>query len=185
MAPALIALGAIAPMVLRFLGKDNEADVADKVVAIGKELTGQDDAAKIAEALKASPELAARFQQMANELVIAEMSEETKRLAEVNATMRAELASGDAFVRRCRPFFMYVMAVTWALQILGLSVAIVLEPGRAAPLINAVSDLTTMWSIALAVVGVYVKVRSDDKKTAVGAPAPTALESIAGVLGKR
>ena len=183
--PALLALGELVPALLRFLGKENQAQVADKVVAIGKTLTGTDDPAGIVAAVKANPELLAKFQQMANEVVIAEMHEETVRLAETNATMRAELASGDPYVRRARPTFLYVMALTWGLQALGLTAAIALKPEYGAKLIAALADLTTMWSVALAVVGVYVKTRSDDKKTAAGAPPPTALESITGVFARR
>lgn len=177
-----LALASLVPSVLRFFGKENEAQVADKVVAAGKSLTGKEEPGEISEALKANPELLAKFQQMANEIVIAEMQEETKRLAETNATMRAEISSGDPFVRRARPTFLYVMALTWGIQAIGLTAAIVWKPEVGAKLIGSLADLTAMWSVALAVVGVYVKTRSDDKKVAAGRPAPTTLESLTSIL---
>jgi hypothetical protein len=185
MAPAIFALAALVPSLLRFLGKDNEAAVADKVVEVGKALTGKEEPAAIAEALKANPELLAQFQRMATEVVIAEMNEETKRLAETNATMRAEIASNDPFVRRARPAFLYAMALTWTLQMIGLMVAIALNPQQGAALITAAAGLTAMWSVALAVVGVYVKGRSDEKKVAAGKDAPSMLESIADMVGRK
>ena len=37
-------------------------------------------------------------------------------LAEVNQSLRTEVASQDAYVRRMRPTFGYLMALTWAAQ---------------------------------------------------------------------
>lgn len=181
----LLALAQVVPALLRFVGKENEAQVAEKAVAIGEVLTGKQDAGEIVEALKVNPELAAKFQAMANELVLAELQEETKRLEAVNATMRAEYASGDPYVRRSRPTFLYVMAFTWGLQMLGLTVAVALYPERGAELIKAAGELTFMWSVALSMVGVYVKGRSDEKKAAAGQAAPSALESIASIVRRK
>ena len=178
----LLALAQLVPSLLHFAGKDNAAAVADKALAIGQQLTGRQQPDEVVAALKASPELLAKFQEMANALAIAELQEETKRLAEVNATMRAESVSGDAYVRRARPTFLYAMAFTWAAQTIGLMVALAWKPDYGVQLLGQAAGLTTMWSVALGVVGVYVKTRSDDKKTAAGKPAPTTLESLSSLF---
>src|SRR5690606_29212264 len=42
-------------------------------------------------------------------------------MAEINRTMRAETASDDVYVRRMRPTFGYVMAATWAAQMMAVA----------------------------------------------------------------
>jgi len=104
------------------------------------------------------------------------MQEETKRLEAVNETMRAESQSGDPFVRRARPALIWTMAVTWGIQMFCLSAAVLFYPEKAGALIKSIGELTSMWGIALGVIGVYFKARSDDKKTAAGVPAPSMFE---------
>jgi len=180
----LFGLGQLVPSLLRLAGKDNAAAVADKAVTAAKVLTGKEDPNAAIDAIKANPELLARFQQMANEIVIAELEAETRRLEAVNATMRAEVASADPFVRRARPSFIYAMAVSWSIQMLAISAAIIIDSTSAGTLISAATGLTGMWAVALAVIGVYFKSRSDDKKVAAGMEAPSMLSSI-GALMKR
>ena len=94
-------------------------------------------------------------------------------LAEVNATARIEAQSEDPYVRRMRPTFGYVMALTWALQMAAVAWAIVVEPKDAGRIVEALGALSLMWSVGLSVLGVYVFKRSADKALAAGhAPTP-------------
>lgn len=106
-------------------------------------------------------------------------------LREVNATIRAETQSEDAFTRRWRPFFGYVAAATWGLQAAAIAFAIAYAtavPGRAADILPALAQLmgamTVMWGIALSVLGIQVVQRSRDKALAAGAPPPTLFEML-------
>ncbi len=85
-------------------------------------------------------------------------------LSEVNATMRAEAASSDAYVRRMRPTFGYLMAVTWAAQMLGLAYIVVFETEKAANVLNSMEALSTIWAMGLSLLGIYVYKRSEEKK---------------------
>lgn len=120
-------------------------------------------------------------------------ADETKAvLAEVNATIRAESQSEDAYTRRWRPTWGYVTAFTWALQTVAI-VACLLGAvwatiqGKAdvvtALLTGAASlagALAVQWSVALAVLGVAVAKRSEDKAVAAGnQPAPGILGALA------
>ncbi|CAK0739988.1 Ribokinase [uncultured Gammaproteobacteria bacterium] len=87
---------------------------------------------------------------------------------EINQTMRAEAASGDAYVRRMRPTFGYIMALTWLVQMGALAWVIVANPGQAGGVINAMSSLATIWTVGLSVLGIYVYQRSTEKKLAGG-----------------
>lgn len=113
-------------------------------------------------------------------------------LTEINATIRAEAQSEDAYTRRWRPTWGYVTAATWALQ----AVAVVACMGGAVyAAIQGRGDvveklltgaaalagaLSIQWSVALAVLGVAVSKRSDDKAIAAGErPAPGLLGALA------
>jgi len=106
-------------------------------------------------------------------------------LREVNATMRAEAQSDDAFTRRWRPFFGYVTAVTWGLQATAIAFAIVwatLTPEQSAAIFAGLSALmgamTVMWGIALSVLGVNAVQRSRDKAVAAGLSPPSMVEAL-------
>lgn len=97
---------------------------------------------------------------------MAEMELKTREvnLAEINESLRSEIASKDLYVRRMRPTFGYLMAFTWAAQMLGLAYVIVFDTGRAGEVLSAVSSLSAIWAVGLSVLGIYVYKRSEDKK---------------------
>src|SRR5690606_29712781 len=95
------ALGAIDNPVTKGAAKALEAvDAAIK--------GGQIDAEQIAEANRHAEKMA--------EL---ELSERGSSIAQINQSLRAEIASEDIYVRRMRPTFGYIMAVSWGAQMLG------------------------------------------------------------------
>lgn len=85
-------------------------------------------------------------------------------LSEVNQSLRAETASTDAYVRRMRPTFGYIMAFTWAAQMLAIAFVIVETPEKAQTVMTAMSNLDTVWTVGLSVLGIYVYKRSQEKK---------------------
>ncbi len=93
-------------------------------------------------------------------------SEEIKvSLSEINESLRAEIASQDKYVRRMRPTFGYLMAITWAAQMLGIAYIIIFDTGRAVSVVSAMASLSAIWGVGLSVLGIYVYKRSEDKKT--------------------
>ncbi len=68
------------------------------------------------------------------------------------------------FSRLMRPTFGYVMAFTWAAQMLALAYVMIFRTNEAAALINAMESLTTTWAVGLSVFGIYVYKRSEEKK---------------------
>lgn len=87
-----------------------------------------------------------------------------ENLSEINQSLRAEIASQDKYVRRMRPTFGYIMALTWAAQMLGIAYIITFEPQRAGYILNAMGSLSAIWAVGLSVLGIYVYKRSEDKK---------------------
>jgi hypothetical protein len=97
---------------------------------------------------------------------MAAMREETEqvRTRQINKSLRAEAASQDKYVRRMRPTFGYLMALTWAAQMLGVAYVLVFRTEQADIVLKAMESLSTIWAVGLSVLGVYVYKRSEDKK---------------------
>jgi Holin of 3TMs, for gene-transfer release len=92
-------------------------------------------------------------------------SEEYKTaISEVNASLRAEITSNDPYVRRMRPTFGYLVAVAWACQMLAIAFVIVETPEKAATVTASLSNLDTIWTVGLSVLGIYVYKRSQEKR---------------------
>ncbi|BAE53087.1 holin family protein [Paramagnetospirillum magneticum] len=168
MDPITIALGLaqFVPGLIRWIGGDDAekaAKVADQVVGVARSVTGRPDGQDALTAIKADPALALQMQQawLAHEIELAR--EETRQLAEINATMRVEAASDDGYVRRWRPTFGYAVALTWTATMGAISWAIVAEPAQAPSIIAALVNTSPIWGIALGVLGVAVVKRSQDK----------------------
>lgn len=156
--------------------------------AVGSLIAGalgvEDNPQAVANAVKSDPQAAVKLRrieaQHAQEMRRLQLEAETARLSEVNKTMRTEAAANDPFVRRWRPMFGYAVAATWILQSCGLVYAMVVKPENASEIINAITALTPMWGIALAVLGVNVTSRSKDKQVAAGQKPKGLLATLTG-----
>ncbi|MEX1306330.1 MAG: 3TM-type holin [Rhodovibrionaceae bacterium] len=104
-------------------------------------------------------------------------------LAEINATMRTEARSEDAYVRRWRPTFGYAVALTWTVQMGGLTYAVIVTPEYAGEIFTALGSLSLIWGVALSVLGINAVKRSQDKAVLAGQPLPGSLGGrIAGAI---
>ena len=161
--PALAQLGL--PLLLKAVGAGLEkidgpvaAQAAQAVRAVDAAVgDGSIPAASVAEANR-------HVERMAE----LESGDRRVALTEVNRSLRAEVASEDAYVRRMRPTFGYIMALTWLAQMLAIAWVIVTDPGQANMVITAMTSLGTIWTVGLSVLGIYVYKRSDDKRVAAG-----------------
>lgn len=92
---------------------------------------------------------------------------------EAAAAAPSQLPPGeDAYVRRWRPTFGYAVALSWLVMMLAVAWVVVHEPARAPEVIAALLDTTPIWGGALAVLGLSVVKRSQDKR--LPPPTPTA-----------
>lgn len=126
----------------------------------------------VVKALEADPSLLLKLKeaeiQQQTELSKLMIESETSKIVQINDTIRAELAIGDKFKSYWRPLFGYVMALTWGAVMLSATYQILFVPALAAATINALGQLTGLWSVGLAVLGINVWKRSDDKTVALG-----------------
>lgn len=99
-------------------------------------------------------------------------------LREVNETYRAELSSDDKYVRRMRPTFGYLLAFSWAAQMLGLAYIIVFETEKSVGVLSSMEALSAIWAMGLSVLGVYVYKRSEEKKISASALLGSAVRQI-------
>lgn len=123
-----------------------------------------DDVQKAMTAGEVSPEAVAEANRHIEKMAELDASTEQTTLTQINQSIRAEVASSDAYVRRMRPTFGYIMALTWAAQMFGLAFVMVAEPQYAGELISAMSSLGMIWTVGLSVLGIYVYKRSEEKK---------------------
>lgn len=117
-----------------------------------------------------SPEQMAEANRHAEAMAAAKAQEYSSALSEINQSLRTEVSSEDVYVRRMRPTFGYLMAFTWAIQMLGLAYVVTFETHRAAAVLGSMESLSTMWMVGLSVLGIYVYKRSEEKKTVVSIP---------------
>lgn len=173
---------AFVPGLARWLAGDRAGEVAEQVVEVAKQVTGIADPQQAIEAVRANAERQAELARALAPTLIAEYEAETRRLEAVNATMRGEAMSGDAYTRRWRPTLGYVVTAAWGLQMAATSWLIVRDPEKATAVIAALAGLSVMWSVALGVLGVGVTARSRDKQIAAGQEPATGL---LGALAQR
>lgn len=93
-----------------------------------------------------------------------EVEQASAHLTQVNQSLRAEIVSQDVYVRRMRPTFGYLMALTWAAQMFAVAYVIVFDPARSGEVMSAMASLTAIWSVGLSVLGIYVYKRSEEKR---------------------
>jgi phosphopantothenate synthetase len=111
-----------------------------------------------------SPEQLTEINRHVEKMQELESSERKDSIAQINESLRAEVASADPYVRRMRPTFGYIIAMTWAAQMFAIAYVIVFETNQAALVIEAVQSLGTIWAVGLSVLGIYVYKRSEEKK---------------------
>lgn len=182
--PLIPLLASVAPSIVKWAIGDKAGEVAQGVADIAMRVTGKDTPESAVDALKADPAKMIEFQAQMNAFEIAMYQEESKRIAEINQTMRIEAQSGDSYVRRMRPTFGYAMALTWATQMAAVSWVIVTDPASAGAVIAAMASLSTIWSVALAVLGVYSYGRTQEKKQAMAGEENKGFEVISALVDK-
>ena len=170
MDPISIALGLaqVVPTIVGWIAGDDAEEKAETIVNAAVAVTGAATGRKALDLIKAHPEAALKFQQAMMALERDFFMEETKRLEAVNKTIRAEVMSKDAYVRRMRPTFGYILAGTWALTMIAVAYTIFATPHYAGEIIGHIGELSTMWTVGLAVLGIYVWGRSSEKGAFMG-----------------
>lgn len=102
--------------------------------------------------------------QRSERLLVTLLKDKENTLAEVNKSLRSEVTSEDPYVRRMRPTFGYLMALTWTAQMLAIAYILIFKTDHAHIIIQSMQSLGTIWAVALSVLGIYVYKRSEDKK---------------------
>ncbi len=103
----------------------------------------------------------------AEALLKLEIEREGVAFTEINHSLRAEIASNDKYVRRMRPTFGYLMALTWAAQMLGAAYVIIFKTEESGQVLSALNSLTAIWTVGLSVLGIYVYKRSREKMAGI------------------
>lgn len=133
-----------------------------------------------------TPEQLAEAHRHVERMTEIDAATERAAMAEINATMRQELVSGG-WRGGWRPYWGYITGTAWGLQALaivgcmigavvatlqGKTDAVTALLTGAATLAGA---LSVQWTVALTVLGVAIRARTDDKARAAGAPPPAGM----------
>ncbi len=162
MIPALIAkigIPTLISIVSTALGKIDNAAAQEASKALGHVQATLGGGA-------VSPDQMEEANRHAEELAKLESDEYKTTLTQINESLRTEVSSADAYVQRMRPTFGYLMAITWAAQMLGLAYVVVFDTDKAPAVMESMDSLSTIWGVGLSVLGIYVYKRSEEKKKA-------------------
>lgn len=131
MDPLSLAMGiaTVVPDVLKWLGHDNAAQSAEKIVGIAQKVTGTNSGEDALAAVKDNPTMALQIQQeldrnkeelekLSQAVTLAEISADTADTSEVNQTMRAEDASEHWPTYSWRPFIGFCFGIALLISIL-------------------------------------------------------------------
>lgn len=136
-----------------------------------------------AEVQKHEAALAVQLQQAKIAAETAATVEQTKRAAEVNKTIRAELQAGVAgagmWRTGWRPYIGWIFGTCIGWLLICIGVLLLTDPAEVQSAVEGIAALNTVFITMLAVLGVTVRARSDDKATALGAPKLTLLAAAA------
>ncbi|MDG1153386.1 MAG: 3TM-type holin [Alphaproteobacteria bacterium] len=89
---------------------------------------------------------------------------DSEKIGQINTSLRTEVLSQDKYVRRMRPTFGYIMAISWFIQMTIIAISVITNPQISGEIISSFAELSVMWSVGLSVLGVYVYKRSGEKK---------------------
>jgi len=184
-----------APKIAGWLGGDDAEQTAKEVTEVAKSVTGQSDGQSAVEAIKQDPEQARKFRESLQEYELKKERERTKRLTQVNQTMRASYKE-SGWKSGWRPFFGYAFGVAWVSLFFGLlgllfyAASLGLEEAIkfSSEMPQVIAAMTPLLGMGLKVLGVAIRERSRDKRLAAGvvdAPPQSMLDKLGGLFGKR
>ncbi|MEQ8747336.1 3TM-type holin [Pyruvatibacter sp.] len=104
------------------------------------------------------------------ELTRMTLEAQTAQFGQQHETIRAELASENIWKSGWRPFFGWCVALVWLLMGTGIVYITVFQPSEAKDIMEGIASLTGLFGIALAVLGVNIQQRSQDKRRLLGQP---------------
>lgn len=163
--------------------------------SIGQLISGvlgvPEEPAAVAQKLKEDPETYLKIMQLekTHELDVmkaayAAQQAEQSVLADIYKT---ELKSESWMARNWRPMFGMSVAISFAIQMMGVTAVMLLSPADAGEVINGMISLIPIWGVALSVLGINIDRRSEDKRNELavkaGTKLPTQSKGIVEILG--
>lgn len=150
------------PILLKFvrsgLSKINSSTAQNAVSALSEVSAAiKSEKISVSELIEANRH-AEKLQEIENEY-------DSQTLSVINETIRQELSSEDRFVRFWRPAFGYSVALAWLLNMATICYVVIADYPNATEIIMSMVETTSLWSVALGVLGVSVVKRSQEKQS--------------------
>jgi hypothetical protein len=177
---AISEVAKYAPTVATALGGPAAGGIASGAAAMVTGLLGVEnspaglvaatqDPAKQAELIRIENEHKRELTRMAFEAQAKADAEETARLSETNATMRAELSHEGVYKSGWRPAIGWVLAMAFGVMSVAMAVSLLRDPSQLPAIMDGVITLVVAMA---AVLGVNINARSKDKRVAMTGEAP-------------
>lgn len=185
-------LAKVVPSIAGWIGGKDAEEKAEKIVNVASTITGIPDKEHAVQQVLSNPETAQKFTEAVLSWKIQDSQEDTKKLMIVNETMRQELSAGW-WKGGWRPYWGYASGTSWFILVTGimfiLYTAVKESVTDAVTLATAIGtmvmQMTPLFAIALAVLGVNVYKRSQDKDVALTGEIPdTWMDKLSGMLKK-
>ncbi len=178
-------IGNVAPVIGSLIGGPAGGAIGSVVSSL---LGTKNSPDEIINALKTNPEALVKLKQyemqhkeklkeLQLQAVKMQMDKDSADLSTVNATIRAEMAQQDNYTKRWRPTLGYAVTFSWVTTWLAIVYTIIFNTAYAQKVILAITQTTTLWSVALAILGVSVWKRSTDKAIIAGTTPSTSIVS--------
>lgn len=173
-------VGKFAPLLGTVLGGPAGGAIGGLVAAA---LGSGNDPDAISAAIDADPSAEAKLRELEernrHDLESAHIRAAETSVREVNATMRVEASSSDAYVRRARPTLVYLIGLIVFVMVAGALAILATAPVEALPavvdgLIAVYGQLMVPLSLLCGAIGVYVRSRSTHDKALESGRAPPA-----------
>ena len=187
----ITGLSAIVPEIIGMISGDDAEEKAKQVADIATAITGESDPQTAVDIIKQDPEQARKFKEAVMGFRLKMEQETTKQLSQINQTMRAGYRE-SGWKSGWRPFFGYIFASAFGMMIFGFiglffyfatkSLDQAIKLVGVAP--QFVAAFTPMFGMGLAVLGIAIKKRSDDKALSGGISSGPQKSSLLGRVKK-
>lgn len=178
------AISDYAPLLGTLVGGPTGSVVAMVASALGTDTRPE----SIEQAIKSNPQAGIKLLELEEEnrasLEQMAINSDLEKFKQTHQTIRAELATDDKFKSYWRPAFGYAVVLTWLLTWVAICYVVIFDTSKAIEVMSALTSTTTLWGVALAVLGVQITKRSQDKQVVAGQAPKGIIEGLTSVFRK-
>lgn len=180
-AAAIWGLAEFVPDIVKWVtGDDKDEAIANKVIDVAKSITGAETPDQALSAIQSDPSMALEYKKalladahVKDKLELERYKEDTKRLQIVNSTMQKEGESENWWTSGWRPFIGFITGIAFlgTVIMVGIIAYQAIESNNISSINmipSLVFNMTTLFSIPGAILGISAHHRGAEKRTKAG-----------------